>query len=57
VWGGEVHYYENKVEFIQVVKAKSAAKTNVAGKVEYMVCNDEKCLTPSETTFSVAIGG
>jgi thiol:disulfide interchange protein DsbD len=57
VWGGEVRYYENKVEFIQVVKTRSAAKTNVAGKVEYMVCNDEKCLPPSETTFSVAIGG
>lgn len=57
VWGGEVRYYENKVEFIQLVKAKNAAKTNVAGKVEYMVCNDEKCLPPSETTFSVAIGG
>jgi len=57
VWGGEERYYENKVEFIQIVKTKSAAKTNVAGKVEYMVCNDEKCLPPSETTFSVAIGG
>lgn len=57
VWGGEVRYYENKVEFIQVVKTKSAAKTNLAGKVEYMVCNDEKCLPPAETTFSVAIGG
>lgn len=57
VWGGEVRYYENKVEFIQLVKARNAAKTNVAGKVEYMVCNDEKCLPPSETTFSVAIGG
>jgi thiol:disulfide interchange protein DsbD len=57
VWGGEVRYYENKVEFIQTVKVKGSAKTNLAGKVEYMVCNDEKCLPPSETTFSVAIGG
>jgi len=57
VWGGEVHYYENKVEFVQTVKVKGSAKTNLAGKVEYMVCNDEKCLPPAETTFSVAIGG
>jgi thiol:disulfide interchange protein DsbD len=57
VWGGEVRYYENKVEFIQTVKVKGTAKTNLAGKVEYMVCNDEKCLPPSETNFSVAIGG
>ena len=57
VWGGEVHYYENKVEFVQTVKVKGSAKTNVAGKVEYMVCNDEKCLPPAENTFSVAVGG
>jgi thiol:disulfide interchange protein DsbD len=56
VWGGEVRYYENKVEFVQKVKIKGG-KTNLAGKVEYMVCNDEKCLPPAETTFSVAIGG
>lgn len=56
VWGGEVRYYENKVEFIQKVKIKGG-KTNVAGKVEYMVCNEEKCLPPAETAFSIAIGG
>jgi thiol:disulfide interchange protein DsbD len=56
VWGGEVRYYENKVEFVQRVKIKGG-KTNLAGKVEYMVCNDEKCLPPAETPFSVAIGG
>jgi len=57
VWGGEVRYYENTVEFVVKVKVKGTAKTNLAGKVEYMVCNDEKCLPPSETDFSVAIGG
>jgi DsbC/DsbD-like thiol-disulfide interchange protein len=57
VWGGKVNYYENAVEFVVKVKVKSNAKTNLAGKVEYMVCNDEKCLPPSETSFSVAIGG
>src|SRR5688572_17217332 len=56
VWGGEVRYYENKVEFIQRVKIKGG-KTKLAGKVEYMVCNEEKCLPPAETDFSIAIGG
>lgn len=56
VWGGEVRYYENKVEFVQKVKIKGG-KTNLAGKVEYMVCNEEKCLPPAETAFSIAIGG
>ena len=57
VWGGEVRYYENSVEFVQKVKVKGTAKTKVAGKVAFMVCNDEKCLPPSEVDFSVNIGG
>jgi len=57
VWGGVVNYYEKTVDFVQTVKVKGSAKTNLAGKVEYMVCDNEKCLPPAETTFSVAIGG
>lgn len=56
VWGGVVKYYENKVDFVVKVKIKGG-KTKLAGKVEYMVCNEEKCLPPAETEFSVAIGG
>jgi cytochrome c biogenesis DsbD-like protein len=57
VWGGTVRYYENTVDFVVKVKTKGSAKTNLAGKVEFMVCNDEKCLPPSEVDFSVKIGG
>ena len=57
VWGGVVNYYENKVNFIQVVKLKGNVKTNVAGKVEFMVCNDSQCLPPSTVDFKVNVGG
>ena len=57
VWGGQVNYYEKTVDFVQVVKVKGSAKTNLAGKVEFMVCNDEKCLPPAEVPFSINIGG
>ncbi len=57
VWGGEVRYYEKTVSFVQKVKVKGTSKTNLAGKVEFMVCNDEKCLPPSEVDFSVNVGG
>lgn len=57
VWDGVVNYYEKSANFVQVVKVKSAAKTNLAGKVEFMVCDDQKCLLPSEVTFSVNVGG
>lgn len=57
VWGGTVNYYENSVEFVQVVKLKGNIKTNLAGSVEFMVCNDSKCLPPAEVQFKVNIGG
>ena len=57
VWGGVVNYYENTVDFVQIVKIKGSAKTNLAGKVEFMVCNDSKCLPPAEIPFSINVGG
>ncbi len=57
VWGGVVNYYEKSVNFIQVVKVKGNIKTNIAGKVEFMVCDDRQCLPPSEVEFTVNVGG
>ena len=59
VWKGKgtVNYYENSVDFVQTVKLKSNVKTNLAGKVEFMVCNDKQCLPPSEVDINVNIGG
>jgi hypothetical protein len=53
----EVRYYENAVDFVQTVNLKANAKTNLAGKVEFMVCNDHECLPPSQVDFSVKVGG
>lgn len=57
VWGGVVNYYEKSVNFIQVVKVKGHIKTNIAGKVEFMVCDDQQCLPPSQVEFTVNLGG
>ena len=57
VWGGVVNYYEKSVNFIQVVKVKGNIKTNIAGKVEFMVCDDQLCLPPSQVEFTVNLGG
>jgi DsbC/DsbD-like thiol-disulfide interchange protein len=51
-----VNYYEKTVDFVQVVKVKGKAKTSLTGKVEFMVCNDEKCLPPSEVPFTINLG-
>lgn len=56
-WDGNVNFFEKTVTFIQKVKTKSNAKTNINGKVEFMVCNDDLCLPPSEITFKIPIGG
>jgi len=47
--------YSSTVKFVQVVKLKAKAKTNVSGSVRYQTCNDERCLPPKTVTFSVAL--
>jgi len=56
-WNHDVNYYEKTVDFVQVVKLKSNVKTDVSGKVEFMVCNDHECLPPATVDFKVNVGG
>ncbi len=55
-FGSVLKFYADKVEFVQVVKLKANAKTSVNGEVEFMVCNDEKCLPPRKISFSIKLG-
>lgn len=50
-----VKYYSNKVEFIQTVVVRGKAKTNITGTVEYMTCDDERCLPPTTKTFELKL--
>jgi hypothetical protein len=36
---------------------KSDVKTSLAGKVEFMVCNDHECLPPADVDIRIPIGG
>src|SRR5258708_4493155 len=47
----EVSYFENAVIFQQKIKLK-VGQTTVKGKLEYMTCNDQKCLPPEDLDFS-----
>lgn len=47
--------YAEKVDFVQVVKLKANAVTNVIGNVEFQTCNDERCLPPKKINFSIAL--
>jgi DsbC/DsbD-like thiol-disulfide interchange protein len=55
LFGVDVKQFSNKVDFVQTVKLKNNAKTNVNGSVEYMVCNDKQCLPPKTVEFSVSL--
>ncbi|QJD97119.1 sugar transporter [Mucilaginibacter robiniae] len=52
----DVSYFENSVVFQQRIKLKTAGATVVKGKVEYMTCNDHKCLPPDDVEFSIPVG-
>lgn len=51
----DVKYYADKIEFVQRVNLKFSVKTNVAGTIEYMVCNDVKCLPPTKVAFNIKL--
>ncbi|QJD80732.1 protein-disulfide reductase DsbD domain-containing protein [Spirosoma rhododendri] len=51
----EVSYFENSVIFQQKVKLKGNGPVTVKGKLEYMSCNDHKCLPPDEVAFSIPV--
>jgi hypothetical protein len=54
-FGVDVKYFDGNVDFIQIVKMKSKAKTTVSGTIEFMVCNDEQCLPPTTNKFSITL--
>jgi DsbC/DsbD-like thiol-disulfide interchange protein len=56
VFNMNVGYFENSVVFQQKIKLKSAKASAVKGKLEFMTCNDSKCLPPDEVTFSIPLG-
>jgi len=53
-FGMNVLYFEKTVTFQQKVKLKGGQAV-VKGKLEYMTCNDQKCLPPDDLDFSVTI--
>ncbi|MGI4832281.1 MAG: protein-disulfide reductase DsbD domain-containing protein [Janthinobacterium lividum] len=51
----QVSYFEKAVVFQQKVKLAGKGPATVKGKLEFMTCNDEKCLPPDEITFSIPV--
>jgi len=53
--GVDVKYFSDKVVFTQVVKLKAAVKTHATGELNYMVCNDTRCLPPKKVPFDITL--
>ncbi|QKJ32788.1 sugar transporter [Mucilaginibacter mali] len=53
-FGMTLTYFENAVVFQQKVKLKGK-KATVKGTLEFMTCNDQKCLPPETVDFSVNV--
>ena len=51
-----VSYFEKTVTFQQKIKLKSANVAAIKGQLEYMVCNDKKCLPPEDVDFTIPLG-
>jgi len=50
----DVHYFEKSVIFKQKVMLTSSDAV-VRGKVSFMACNDQKCLSPDDVVFTIRI--
>ena len=55
VFGVDVKYFNEKVNFVQVIKLKGSVKTNISGSVTFMACTDEQCLPPQDVPFSIKL--
>lgn len=53
-FGMDVSYFEHDVIFQQKIKLKNGQAV-VKGKLEYMTCNDQKCLPPDDIDFSIPV--
>lgn len=52
----DVSYFEKTVTFQQKIKLKSANVNAVKGQLEFMTCNDRKCLPPDDVDFNIPLG-
>ncbi|HEY2583332.1 MAG TPA: protein-disulfide reductase DsbD domain-containing protein [Mucilaginibacter sp.] len=50
-----VSYFEKSVIFQQKIKLNSPDALVVKGQLEYMTCNNKKCLPPEDVDFSVPL--
>lgn len=53
----DLRYFDVQAELIQTIRLKTDEPLTIAGYVEFMCCNDETCLPPTEADFSFSLNG
>ncbi len=53
----DLRYYDDNAKFIQKVKMKADKPFKVSGELEYMSCDDSRCLPPEYVEFSFDLPG
>lgn len=51
----EVGYFSKKARIIQQLEVSSAEALNIKGYVEFMACDDARCLPPDQVDFDLAV--
>ncbi len=49
----KLEFYQGRAVFEQILEWKKGEPGTIKGSIEYMACNDEKCLTPKTREFKV----
>ncbi len=55
IWEAEISDFSDLATFKTIVKLKDAKETALKAVVYFMVCNDEKCLPPTEESFEIIL--
>lgn len=48
----DLRYFSHQAEFVQTIRLKSDKLVEISGYVEFMCCDDETCLPPTEVDFN-----
>jgi thiol:disulfide interchange protein DsbD len=54
-FGIKVSFFSHEAIFVQKIKVKNSQPFSIKGAVEYMCCNDQKCLPPKSVDFEFNI--
>lgn len=53
----QLAYFSGEAVFKQKIKIINPKTFNISGTVEFMVCDDEKCLPPTLVDFNIKVAG